>query len=970
MRLLGLKGKVFRLFLLIFITTPLILNASNITGVIVDAQNNSPMPQATVRLLSARDSSFVKGAASDIDGKFLLSNIANGRYVLQVDFIGYAKNDQPVRIVGSNLNVGNISMKETSIMLKETTIVGVKTEVKVAQDTVEYNADSYKTQPNAVVEDLLKRLPGVEVSSDGKITSQGKEITKILIDGKEFFADDPKVATKNIPVEMVNKVQVVDRKSDLARTTGVDDGEDETVINLTVKKGMNQGWFGNITAGYGTDGRYEGNLIVNRFWDGNQITIIGGANNTNNLAFSDGGSGRFSRFGGVNGIKSSQNLGVNFTIGKEEGLRVGGSVMYSHSDQDTRQRMEREYLFSDSSSYYKSNSIARDKGHNLRGDFRLQWTIDSLNVFEFRPNFSYNNNNSWKNDTSVTNAGDIARTLINRSQNNYKSSGNSFEFGGELVFNHKFKNHPGRSYSAQLRYQLSNVNENGDTYTKNTYYLKDEEDITDQTYSNHTWSNSIRTRLTWTEPLGDIKNARFLTFSYMAQYRFNNADKLVYDKNNDGSSTATTQSVNEEYYRNSISLSEDLKRHLVSEYSDYVFTNPELLRAALEDNAVLNEDLSNQFRNEFFNQSMRVGFKQVRKLYNLDLGVSVDPSMSKSTNLMDAAKNIPTRWVWNMAPYARFRYKFSTSNSLAADYRARTSQPTMAQLQPVADMSNPLRIVIGNPDLKPTFTNRVNVRYNNFDEASQRSLMFMAGGQFSTNSIVSKTINNSETGAQTTTYTNVNGEWNVMLMGMISLPLRNKSFSFSNNLFSRFQNSKGFINGIDNSSRNLSVNESFSFAYRTNVLELEIRPYYNLQYTTNTLKTTSVPLVHTYGGNFNANYYLPFGLSVGSELSYTGSKGYSDGYNSNQWIWNANISYQFLKGKAATFTAKVYDILHQKQNISRSVTASYIQDVEYNSLNRYAMFSFTYRFNTFGSGNEPKSQTDDFSRRRPGPPRD
>lgn len=277
--------------------------AYNISGVVTD-NYSEPLPGATVRVLATADSAFVKGGITDADGKYTIAGVNSGNYILEATYVGYDRATRNVRVSAANLRTDTLRLGEGSVMLKETTVIGVKTPIKVMQDTIEYNADTYKTQPNAVVEDLLKRLPGVEVDTDGKITANGKEVTKILIDGKEFFSDDPKVASKNLPVDMIDKLQVVDRKSDLARLTGVDDGEDETVINLTVKKGMQNGWFGTVEAGYGTDDRYKATFNVNRFWNGNQITFIGNANNTNELGFTDGNGSRFRRFGGDRGINN------------------------------------------------------------------------------------------------------------------------------------------------------------------------------------------------------------------------------------------------------------------------------------------------------------------------------------------------------------------------------------------------------------------------------------------------------------------------------------------------------------------------------------------------------------------------------------------------------------------------------------------------------------------------------------------
>ena len=276
------------------------ISAADVSGTLVSGTHQSPLSGASVRLMRDNaDSTFVAATSAGRDGSFRLGGVARGKYLVSFSFLGYETLTRRVTMADKNIDMGRVTMAESSILLQETTVVGVKTEIVVKEDTIEYNADSYRTQPNAVVEDLLKRLPGVEVDSEGKITANGKEITKILVDGEEFFSDDPKVATKNLPVNIVDKLQVIDRKSDLARLTGVDDGEDETVINLTVKKGMKNGWFGNATAGYGTDDRYSGNFMVNYFKDKNQFSILGSANNTNEMGFTDRGASRFTRFGEV-----------------------------------------------------------------------------------------------------------------------------------------------------------------------------------------------------------------------------------------------------------------------------------------------------------------------------------------------------------------------------------------------------------------------------------------------------------------------------------------------------------------------------------------------------------------------------------------------------------------------------------------------------------------------------------------------
>ena len=958
----------------VFCWTALCSGAAVINGVVVDQADTTALIGASVKLLRANtDSTFVKGEVTDANGVFNIKGVKQGKYLLQIDYIGYTGRLSHVTVGkdGRDVNMGVLTLDQSGVSLAGIEVVGVKSAITVKEDTIEFNADSYKLQTNAVVEDLLKRLPGVEIGSDGKITANGKEVKKILIDGKEFFADDPTVASKNIPADMIDKLQVVDRKSDLARLTGGDDGEDETVINLTVKKGMNNGWFGTVTGGYGTGNHYAGTLMANYFHDGNQFTLLGGGNNTNNLGVGDGGQGRFQRFGGDRGVTKSQYVGINFNVGSkdEDRLRVGGDVMYSHTDRDTQTTRNRQYLFTDSVSYYDAQTLARDKGHNLRGDFRLKWEMDTLNTLEFRPNFSLNFSNSTKDELSLTRAGDASRTEVNRSSSDYDNDGKSYEFGGQVVYNRKAASRPGRSFSAQLRYTFSRVNEDGNTYTNNVYYLKDDEDQTiDQVYANHRTTNGVNGRLTWTEPLGNVRNARFLEFAYMGNYRYNKATKSVYDITRGEAAAPLNLSTPQPLNLSALSplRSPVLRRMLAEEYGTDVLRDPLLLAEVVEDalgpelSRAFNERLSNDFRNTYYNQSFQLGFRQVRRAYNLNVGLTVNSAMSKSRDLINNARDIPSRWVWSVAPYARFRYKFSKTRNLNINYRSRSTQPTIAQLQPVADESNPLNIVVGNPSLKPTFSHRLNIRFSDFDQRAQRNIMAMLNVNMEQNSIISTTDYDSTTGGRRTTYANVGGVWNAMAMNLLSLPFGSrKTWYFTSHAFLRYARAKGYNNGNINTSNTFSINYSPGLAFRNGEFDIELRPRYNFQTTNNSLGNISDRNVHTYGGQFNATYNAPFGLVVATDLTYSNTSGYSDGYNASQWLWNGSVSYQMLRDKSLSLTLSIYDILGQRKTINRNVTANYIEDVAYNSLTRYGMLTVTYRFSSFKKGEEPKLKGDD-----------
>ena len=802
---------------------------------------------------------------------------------------------------------------EPSINLDEFVFTETKAAVTAKGDTLEFNAGSFHTGANASVEDLLKKLPGVEVGSDGAITVGGKTVSKILVDGQEFFSDDPTVASRNLPSDIVDKIQVSDRKSDAARMTGIDDGDDETVINLTVKKGMNTGWFGTISGGYGTDNRYEGNFNVNYFKDGNQVSILGGTNNTNQMGFADKGRGSFRDFGGNNGINTSRQLGLNFNVGNGEKFRVGGNVFYSNTDRKATSRSNTQYLFPDSVSTQSSGSQTRDIGHNLRADFRMRWNIDDANTLEFSPRFSYNQRRSELSDTSVLRSGAQGAPMVNSNDSRRYNRGESYSVSGQLIFNHQFLSRPGRSFSAMFSYDYSNTREHATTWSDIEYYLKNEDSETLFRYlDNHSWSNTLKGRLTWTEPLGDPANGNSLNFSYLLSYRFNNADQLTYNLPADS---------------------------LAGDFSLPHYTS-------VPEGGILSDDLSNRFRNKFFDQEIQVGFKRKTSLYTLDAGLQFSPAMSKSEDLINDARNIPERWVWNVGPYARFQYKFSKTNTLSLHYRSRTSQPSMSQLQPVADVSDPLNIKVGNPELKPTFTQTLRGHYNNYNTDSQRSIMAMINGSVSLNSVVNRTTTDPETGARTSTYTNANGNWNLMGMGMINQPFSNKSWRFTGRLMTSYSSMAGYINSEFNRSGNFQIAPSAGVTYSHDYVQVSLSPQYSYGLATNTLPSQQDRTTHTWGFNGDVTLTLPFGLGLTTSIDYSQASGYARGFNSKQWLWNAELTYSILSDKSLTFSVSAYDILGQKKNISRTVSANMIQDNEYNDLRRYVMFGISWKFNT------------------------
>lgn len=910
------SGKCLLMLLMILFSPMAFAQQSgvNVTGSVVEQGSDTPIEQATVRLLNVKDSAMVRGVVSARNGSFTLKNVKKGSYLLHITFIGYDPLYQPLQITGKKnpVNVGKLELSDGAIELGEAVVIGKALEVTVRNDTVEYNADSYKVTEGSVLEDLLKKMPGVEVDSEGKITVNGKEVKKVMVDGKEFFSDDPKVASKNLPAKMIDKLQVLDKKSDMAQMTGFDDGEEETVINLTVKPGMKQGWFGNAYGGYGSKDRYEGNAMVNRFVNNDQITFMGGANNTNNMGFSDlastmfsgmgGGGGRRGGFGAGSGITSSGNAGLNFSKEfKPDKLTLGGNTRYSHSDNDARSKSDRQNILpGDSSSYDNSEAMSRTKSDNFGVDFRLEWKPDTMTQLIFRPSFSLSHsmNDNFSDATTLDNERDTVNT--NKSSNYSESNG--YNLNASIDFSRKLNN-KGRVFSATLSGGNSDsysdgMNRSDIVYFNQTDALKNS--IIDQRSRYDNKGFNYRAYVSWVEPIG---HNNFIQATYSISQRKQEALKNVYNQDADG-----------------------------------IYN-------------VLDSAYSQSYRNNFISQRASLSFKSQRAKFNYTIGLNLDPSYSSSENFVgDTTLSKIIRKVVNLSPMAQFNYMFDKRTNLRIMYNGRTSQPSMTQLQPVADISDPTNITIGNPDLNPRYTNNVFIRFQQFTPEKQRAFMIMANGSYIINDIVSYTSYNQETGVKTTTYKNVNGNYSGNVRMMLNTPLKNKKFSINSMTMASFANSNGYINEEKNTNRNLILSERGGIDFRSSYLDLGVNGNIRYNATSNSLQKENNQNTFNYGAGGYTTIYLPLNFKIESDVNWSTNSGYGDGFKQNEVLWNASASKSFLKNNQGTLRFKIYDILQQRSNISRSVTASYIQDSEYNTLGSYFMVHFIYRFSIFKGG--------------------
>ncbi len=877
--------------------------SGSITGTIVDASNKEGIAQATVKLLK-KDSTYITGAATDLDGKFRIA-AKPGSYVLQFSYIGFKTRHNNITLTSGkpSHNFGTIELSRDNILLNEAVVTAKATEIAVKGDTLEYNANSYRVQQGAVVEDLLKKMPGVEVDTEGKITVNGKEIKKILIDGEEFFSNDPKVASKNLPANMVDKLQVLDRRSDMAQMTGFDDGDEETVINLNVKPGMKEGLLGTAYAGYGNKQRYEGNVMVNYMKNKDQYTFLGGVNNTNNAGFSDiasgmfgGGRGRRS-FGNNNGLTKTGNAGLNFAKTFTDKLKLGGNLRFGETDNNTITQSYTQNLIKSGNTFENEKENSNNLSRNFNTNFRLEWTPDSITKVIFQPEFSaYKNNRSETVEFETIN---INNDSINNGNSVYNSQGDGKNVGLRLDASRELGK-KGRVVSMQVRTNTSDSKNEGENKSNTFYNGSRPDDIIDQRFNTTSDAKSWRAYVSYVEPVG--KN-NFLQVAYNYGQNISNSDKQTFNKDADNNYT------------------------------------------------VLDTLYSKRLYNKFDNQEVELNFKSIRAKYDYLFGFSIQPSRTASkTYVGDALKGDLSQSVINYAPMAQFNYRWNRQKNLRINYDGRTDQPSIEQLSPVRDISNPLNVVYGNPNLKPSFTHSLRVRFMDFDPKTKSSFAFFSNANYLTNDVVSKTSTDVNTGRKETTYTNVRGNWNANARFMTNLPLKNIKYSFFSMTYGGYNHTNGFSNGEENLNKRVSLMQDMGINYRSTVLDMSLRGRVSYNSIQNSLNDTQNQEYYDYTAMANSTIYLPYDLSITSDLQYNTNAGYAQGYKLNEWLWNASIQKQLFKNKNGTLRFKIYDILKQRSNISRSVTPNYIRDVTSNTITSYFMVHFIYRFNIFKGG--------------------
>ena len=907
----------------------------NVTGLVIDKEDKSPIIQGTVQVLSLPDSAMVVGNSTDLDGRFVL-RVRPGKYVLKVSYVGYRSLYRSLNLSRANkmrADLGELQLETDAIMLEGATIVAQAAEVAVSEDTVVYNSSAYRLPEGSALEALVKKLPGAEVDENGKITINGKEVKKIMVDGKEFFANDPNVAMKNLPVNIIDKIKAYDKESDMARATGIADGEEETVLDLTVKKGMNKGWFGNIDGAAGSNDRYGGKFMLNRFADKKQFTVMGGSNNVNDTDFPGGGYSS-SRWGGQNGLNTTHRGGFNFAT-ETDRWETGGSLNFKYDDGDLRSKeASQTFVSSTSSSFKNALKLNNNKNWKLNGDFRIEWKPDENTTFLFRPNFNIgrtNNESSSKTFTfnqdplhttdELMNASDIkdlvpeeaiVNTIIQQSANH----GDDYSFGGSLLVNRRLAK-PGRNISLNLKSSYSH----GETEKYNTsdidYFQASQQDrssILNRYINTPSTRSSVDVRLAYSEP---IATNMFLQLEYAFQYRRNKSDNSTYDMPD-----------------------------------DWTVAKGE----AGDINGVLNEDLSKFAVYHYYNHQVNLTYKWITEASRLNVGVSFLPQNTELNYKKGALDTLSTRQVFNFTPTLDYRYRFSKTTMLHLTYKGRSSQPNMVDMLPIRDDTNPLNIRVGNPDLKPSFNNMMFLMFNSFNPKSQRSFMVHAMFRNTMNSISNRRTYNESTGGYITRPENINGNWTANGMVGGNFALKNKKFTIGTFSTLGFNNMVGYISSRGqeteadkNTTKQLSLGERLRGTYRNDWWEISLFGSLRYKHSRNSYQKSNNMDTYdfSYGGSTNLN--LPWNMSISTDISQRSRRGYTEStMNRDELVWNAQIAQNFLRGNAATISIQFYDILKNQSNISRVMSAAVRSDNEYNAIYSYCMVHFIYRLNIFG----------------------
>lgn len=937
---------------------------ATVNGRLIDGSTQDNMPQVTVQLYELPDTTFVYGTISDNEGWFNIKKVPVGEYMLRYSFMGYTPLDFSFKIIKDDREraLGVFRMYETSIMLAEAVIEEAMPPTQVVDDTLMFNVNAFRVPEGSVLEELLKRLPGVEVDENGGITVNGRTVSRILVDGQEYFGNDRQMATKNLPVNIIHRIKTYQRQSDLARITNIDDGEDETVMDLEIKPNMRNGWLHNIDGGIGKPvGKndygdwikylYSGRYTLNRFQANTQLSVNA---NTQN-------SGR------GNGVSYNTQIGVNFAknIGdplphrrNEYPLVVGGNVRFNGTSSRSVSESESETFVTDyaSASFRNNRSNSNSGNGSVNGEFRLEWNPDSSINIIFRPSFQISRNHSNSASGSVTFNTDpyVATDMVNildeytsltpelldsigvnsQVSANHSETGNN-QVAGEFQFNKRF-NDQGRNFTARMTFNMTKGTNDSYSHSSQIYYQMHTRDTVMNRYNVSPTDNSnMSGRIMWSEPIDSGRGNIQLSYQIQVSRRNTNRETYVLPSRGD--------------------RYDDWEDDWYLPYELQQYRNSELSRTAT--NITRNHTLTLQFR---YN----------RNNHNLNIGVNFMPQYTGMDNFQYMGRVIgdTSRVVYNWSPSLNYRYRFNRQRSIQMTLRTNTSQPSMEDMMDITDsISNPLNIRKGNPGLLPTLRNTFELNYQDYIQETQKTINIRWSLENSLRNISQKTDYDPVTGISMTQPQNMEGFWtnwssSFNLTYNQTIPNSKWRYSTSANGSFRHQESymrTGSINSrvmagnggaVLSTTESVTAGENASVTYRTDWLEITANGRFSYNHSENSMRQNGNMDTYTFSYGGRANARLPWrNVNIGTDITMQSRRGYSGSYNRDDLIWNANASISFLRGNAGTLQIQYYDILNDETNVTRTVSTTGRTDTKNNDIHSYIMLHFILRANVFGT---------------------